>query len=88
MSQFTATQKGTDKAGTATITVTAKADTNFTGSFTIKATITSAGITDDDVTLENTQYTYTGSEITPEAVVKHGGVTLVNGKGNYAQTDL
>lgn len=80
MSQFTATQKGTDKAGIATITVTSKADTNFTGSFTIKATITSAGITDDDVTLENTQYTYTGSEITPEAVVKHGGVTLVNGK--------
>lgn len=32
------------------------------------------------MTLENTQYTYTGSEITPEAVVKHGGVTLVNGK--------
>lgn len=76
MSDFTVTQKNLINVGTGTITVTAKADCNFTGSFDIAATITAAKIEESWASLEQTEFSYTGSEITPEPVVRSGNVIL------------
>lgn len=76
MSDFTVTQKNLINVGTGTITVTAKADCNFTGSFDIAVTITAAKIEESWASLEQTEFSYTGSEITPEPVVRSGNVIL------------
>lgn len=79
MKDFTVTQKNLTNAGKGTITVAAKAGTNFTGSFDIAAVITPAVIGEANVSLDQLSYEYTGSEIKPEPVVKNGKTVLKAG---------
>ena len=64
--------------GTASVTVTGKS--HYTGSVTKKYNIAKNLISDDMLTLKNTQMLYTGKALTPEVAVKGGDNTLKEGQ--------
>ncbi|MDO4797638.1 MAG: BspA family leucine-rich repeat surface protein [Coriobacteriales bacterium] len=65
-------------AGTATVTVTAKENGNFTGSQIQSFTISPAIITDDMIA-DIPDQTYTGAALEPAPVVTFGNKTLISG---------
>ena len=89
-------------AGTATMTVSAKANGNFTGSFTINYTIAKANISNVEVQNLLSDYTYTGSAINPSGLelylgsfkltvttdytISYGANTLVSTGGSVTVT--
>lgn len=64
-------------AGSAKVTVTGKGD--YTGSATKNFTISAKSISSASVTLNQTSYTFDGSEKKPTVTVKDGSKTLANG---------
>ena len=66
-------------AGDYTVTLTARENTNFTGSLTGKFTITPKGLTEENVTLSGTPLTYNEGEQSPTVTVNDGTSTLVEG---------
>ena len=78
------TKSGIRNVGTATITITAKDDTNVKGTKTITYQVASdlssiTGGTDGDVTVNTEDYEYTGSGITPDIDVTYYGYDLTEG---------
>ena len=71
-------QKGTN-VGEYTLTVKAKAGSNYAGQATTKWNITALSIANATVTLNPTTYTYDGTEKRPTATVTVGSLTLTAG---------
>ena len=63
--------------GTYTATVTAKAESNFTGTATAQWSITAAGTASFTLTLNPTSFVYDGTEKKPAVTVKDGETVLV-----------
>ena len=63
--------------GNYTATVTAKAESNFTGSATAQWSITAAGSASFTLTLSQTSFVYDGTAKTPAVTVKDGETVLV-----------
>lgn len=69
------------EVGTYTVKVTAKDNSNYSGSVTASYAIGKKNITDNDIScsLSETQFIYDGSAKTPDVTVKHDNVTLEEG---------
>ncbi len=77
---YTLSYQNNTRAGTATVTVTAKDDSDYTGVQEIDFTINKADLSAATVALSSKTYTYNGRAKTPGVTVKAAGKTLVNGK--------
>ncbi len=77
---YTVRYQNNMRAGTATVTVTAKDDSDYTGVQEIDFTINKADLSAATVALSSKTYTYNGRAKTPGVTVKAAGKTLVNGK--------
>ena len=69
-SDYSVTYKNNKNAGTASVTVKAKSESNYTGSLTEKFTIKKKNITKGTASLSTTKYTYNGKDKKPTATVK------------------
>ncbi len=74
---YTVTYGDNTDSGKGFLTVTGKGA--YTGSFSRQFTIRPKGISGTEIALDLSSATYTGSEITPEVIVKDGERTLVPG---------
>ena len=72
---YTVSYSGNTDAGTAVLTITGKG--NYTDSVRKTFTITPLSLSEADVTLDQTAFTYTGTELTPDAAVVLNGYTLI-----------
>lgn len=77
--QYTAEYKNNVNIGKASVVLTAAANSNFTGTKTADFTIAAKAAADLTVTLEKDTYDYSGTAITPAAVVKDGDQILKEG---------
>ena len=66
-------------AGTYTVTVTAKENSFYTGSCTVSFSIVEKSADFLEVTLDKTEFTWTGEEIRPAVTVKDGNTVLTEG---------
>lgn len=74
---YTVSCSSNTKAGTAKVTVTGKG--TFKGTATKSFTITKTSISNLKPTAAASKYAYTGKAITPDVVIKNGGVKLKKG---------
>lgn len=79
MDSFEITLQDCDKAGNGTVTVSAKDNTNYTGSFQTDIVIEAASIESGELTLDKSTYEFVGSAVTPDVTVTVDGVTLEEG---------
>ena len=74
---YTVAYSSNTVAGTAKVTVTGKG--NYSGTLTKNFTIAAKSISELEITLSQTSYTYNGSAKKPAVTVKDGSKTLVSG---------
>lgn len=79
MDSFEIALKDCDKAGNGTVIISAKDNANYEGSFEADIIIDAASIENGELTLDKSEYEFTGGAVTPDVTVTVDEVTLVKG---------